>query len=93
MELVCQFCIDDKVGQQFAIFSFMNQHRHFYFSTGVIVYPLFFVLLIWVVFWAEVRLGFRFSKWGIYPQTLKGFRGVVFSPFIHGSILIANWRL
>ncbi|MFI0428181.1 rhomboid family intramembrane serine protease [Mariniflexile sp. HMF6888] len=64
----------------------MNDQHHFKFSTGVLAYPLFFVLVIWFVFWLEVRFGFNFSKYGIYPQTLKGLRGVVFSPFIHGSI-------
>ncbi|WMI66100.1 rhomboid family intramembrane serine protease [Aestuariibaculum sp. YM273] len=64
----------------------MKTHKHFHFSTGVIAYPLFFVLFIWVIFWAEVRFGFRLSKYGIYPQSLKGLRGVLFSPLIHGSI-------
>lgn len=64
----------------------MNDQHHFKFSTGVLAYPIFFVLTIWFVFWFEVRFGFNFSKYGIYPQTLKGLRGVVFSPFLHGSI-------
>ena len=59
---------------------------HFKFSTGVIAYPVFFVLTIWLVFWFEVRFGYNFSKYGVYPQTLKGLRGVIFSPFIHGDI-------
>lgn len=64
----------------------MNNKEHFKFSTGVIAYPVLFVLIIWLVFWFEVRFGFNFSKYGVYPQTLKGLRGVVFSPFIHGDI-------
>ncbi|WP_308992956.1 rhomboid family intramembrane serine protease [Mariniflexile litorale] len=64
----------------------MNDQDHFKFSTGVIAYPIFFVLTIWLVFWVEVRFGFNFSKLGIYPQTLKGLRGVLLSPFIHGSV-------
>ncbi|NMH87774.1 rhomboid family intramembrane serine protease [Flavivirga algicola] len=63
-----------------------KQRDHFKFSTGVIVYPVFFVLAIWLVFWFEVRFGFNFSKYGVYPQTLKGLKGVIFSPFIHGDI-------
>ncbi|MEP1487662.1 MAG: rhomboid family intramembrane serine protease [Algibacter sp.] len=63
-----------------------KQHEHFNFSTGVIAYPLFFVLSLWFVFWFEVRFGFDFGKYGVYPQTLKGLRGVLFSPFIHGDI-------
>ncbi|CAH8291905.1 membrane associated rhomboid family serine protease [Mariniflexile fucanivorans] len=64
----------------------MNNQDHFKFSTGVVAYPISFVLIIWLVFWFEVRFGFDFNKFGVYPQTLKGLRGVVFSPFIHGSI-------
>lgn len=62
------------------------QQEHFKFSTGVIAYPILFVLTIWLVFWFEVRFGFNFSKYGIYPQTFKGLRGVLLSPFIHGDI-------
>lgn len=64
----------------------MKNQEHFKFSTGVVAYPIFFVLIIWLVFWFEVRFGYNFSKYGIYPQTLSGLRGVVLSPFIHGSI-------
>ena len=64
----------------------MKTYNHFKFSTGVVAYPVFFVLLIWLVFWFEVRFGFNFSKYGIYPQTFKGLRGVFLSPFIHGDI-------
>ncbi|KJD31494.1 membrane protein [Tamlana nanhaiensis] len=64
----------------------MNSSSPFKFSTGVIAYPLFFVLTIWIVFWAEVRFGYNFSKYGVYPQTLKGLRGVFLSPFVHGDI-------
>lgn len=64
----------------------MKQNDHFVFSTGVVAYPIAFVLLIWLVFWFEVRFGFDFNNFGVYPLTLKGLRGIIFSPFIHGSI-------
>lgn len=63
-----------------------KKNEHFEFSLGVITYPLFFLLSIWTVFWLEVRYGFRFNEYGVYPQTLKGLRGVLFSPFIHGDL-------
>lgn len=62
------------------------QDEQFKFSTGVIGYPILFILIIWIVFWVEIRFGFNFNTFGVYPQTLKGLRGVVFSPFIHGGI-------
>lgn len=64
----------------------MERGNHFRFSTGVIGYPLLFVLAIWIVFWFEIRFGFDFNHFGIYPRTLIGLRGVVFSPFIHGDL-------
>lgn len=64
----------------------MKKQEHFTFSTGVLAYPIFFVLTIWLVFWFEVRFGYNFSKYGIYPQSIKGLRGIVLSPFIHGDI-------
>lgn len=64
----------------------MKRKEHFEFSMGVIAYPVFFVLVIWLVFAIEIRFGYNFSKYGVFPQTLKGLRGVLLSPFIHGDI-------
>lgn len=64
----------------------VKQKQHFEYTTGVIAYPILFILIIWLVFWFEVRFGFNFSKFGVYPQTFSGLRGVVLSPFIHGDI-------
>ena len=64
----------------------MRDQDQFKYTTGVIGYPVLFVLIIWIVFWFEVRFGFDFAYLGVYPRTLIGLRGVVFSPFIHGDI-------
>ena len=64
----------------------MNTQDQFKFSTGVLAYPIAFVMAIWLVFWVEVRFGVRFNDFGVYPRTLSGLKGVVFSPFIHGSL-------
>jgi membrane associated rhomboid family serine protease len=64
----------------------MSKQQHFKYSTGVIAYPIFFVMLIWFVFWLQVRFFSGIKSFGIYPQTLEGLRGVVFSPFIHSDI-------
>jgi len=58
----------------------------FVFSPGVIGYPIVFVLLIWIVFWIEIRFGFDFNYLGVRPRTLEGLRGVILSPFIHSDI-------
>jgi len=64
----------------------MKHQEHFKYSTGVIGFPILFVLAIWVVFWFEVRFNVNLNTYGVYPRTITGLRGVVFSPFIHGSI-------
>ncbi len=64
----------------------MNNQEQFKFTTGVIGYPIALVMFIWLVFWFEIRFGFDFTRFGVYPQTFKGLRGVVFSPFIHSGI-------
>ena len=64
----------------------LEKKEPFEFTTGVVGYPLLFVLLIWIVYWFEIRFGFDFNRWGVYPRTLKGLRGIVFSPFIHSGI-------
>lgn len=64
----------------------MKQQEHFKYSTGVIGFPIIFVLCIWLVFWFEVRFNVNLNTFGIYPRTFTGLRGVAFSPFIHGSI-------
>ncbi|WP_378177807.1 rhomboid family intramembrane serine protease [Aquimarina sp. SS2-1] len=64
----------------------MDKSRYFKFTTGVIGYPILFVLIIWFVFWFEVRFGYDFNHYGVFPRTLKGLRGVLFSPLIHGDL-------
>lgn len=63
----------------------MNDN-HFKFSASVILLPFLFVLSLWVVFWAEVTFRLNLGEFGIYPRTFEGLRGIVFSPFLHGSI-------
>ena len=64
----------------------MNNQNQFKFTTGVLGYPILFVLIIWTVFWFEVKFGYVFNSFGVYPRTLTGLRGIIFSPFIHSDI-------
>lgn len=67
------------------------------------VFPLLFVLLIWVIKAFEVQLDLNFVRYGIFPRTIEGLRGIVFSPLIHGSwthlfnnslpLLILGWAM
>lgn len=64
----------------------MKSNQPFSFSLGVIGYPILFVLLIWLVFWFEIRFGYDFNNFGVKPRDVTGLRGVIFSPFIHSNI-------
>ena len=64
----------------------MSDHEQFKYSTGVIGYPVLFVLLIWIVFWVEIRFGLRLSDHGIYPRAIDGLEGIFFSPLLHSGI-------
>jgi membrane associated rhomboid family serine protease len=49
------------------------------------IIPGIFVTLMWLVKITEVLLEIDLSDFGIYPLTLKGLPGIVFSPFIHAD--------
>ena len=51
-----------------------------------IAFPLFMVLAIWFVFWAEIKWDISLKHFGVYPRSTDGLKGVFFSPFIHGDI-------
>lgn len=64
----------------------MNKKGPLYYSSDVILFPLIFVMIIWIAFWVDLRFGLKFGKWGIYPQKLEGLKGVIFGPLIHGDL-------
>ncbi|MCP9201554.1 rhomboid family intramembrane serine protease [Gramella sp. GC03-9] len=64
----------------------MKANSPFVFTTGTIGFPILFVLLIWIVFWIEVRFNIDFSGFGVRPGETVGLRGILFSPFIHSDI-------
>lgn len=58
----------------------------FKFSPWILAVPLYSVLILWLVYWFEVKNGYNFNRFGIYPRSVVGLRGVFLSPFIHGDI-------
>lgn len=63
----------------------MNDN-HFKFSNAVIGLPVLSVLLLWIIYWVQIRFDFDFYEYGIYPREFYGLRGVLFSPFIHENL-------
>ncbi len=56
------------------------------------LYPIVLITIMWIIKIAESALPYDFHTWGIYPLHWEGLKGVLFSPFIHGSYehLISN---
>ena len=61
-------------------------HDPFRFTYAVLVVPLSLLLLIWTVYLVEVRLGVNLNHYGVFPRTLRGLRGILFGPMVHGSL-------
>lgn len=62
----------------------------------IIRYSLFvsglFIVVLWLVKLFEIEFNLDFSNWGVLPLSVKGLRGILFSPLIHANFdhLIAN---
>jgi membrane associated rhomboid family serine protease len=57
-----------------------------------LIFPVAFLILIWVIKIFEWGLGLSFTQLGIFPLHVKGLLGIVTSPLIHGDFthLMAN---
>lgn len=64
----------------------MSEKGHYHFSNKVVVIPLMAMILIWAVYWFELAVGANFNSYGVMPRTIIGLRGILLSPFIHGSL-------
>ena len=50
-----------------------------------LIFPSFFLILIWLVKITEVALDMDFSGYGIYPLKIKGITGIITGPLIHAD--------
>lgn len=64
----------------------MKNYKDLTFKLSDLVIPLLWILVIWFVYWLEVTFGFSLNSYGIRPRSFVGLRGILFSPFIHGSV-------
>lgn len=64
----------------------MSESSNFKFTSWVVFVPFFGALLLWTVYWFEIKYGINLNSLGVYPRNLSGLKGVIFSPFIHGSL-------
>ncbi|WP_339712046.1 rhomboid family intramembrane serine protease [uncultured Kriegella sp.] len=64
----------------------MSEHQYFKFTNAVVLAPMTAILLIWTVFWFELRFQVNLNQFGVAPRNFVGLRGIIFSPFIHSSV-------
>jgi membrane associated rhomboid family serine protease len=63
----------------------MRDNKPFKISKSIFLIPVVYVLLIWLIYWVEIHFSFNFNKYGVYPRTLDGFKGVFLTHFIHSN--------
>lgn len=63
----------------------MNPENSFQFSIKTVLFPLVLIFTMWFVYWFEITFGYNFNHLGVYPLTISGLKGVIFSPFIHAN--------
>jgi len=63
--------------------------KRFYLS---LVFPMIFIIVIWLIFILDLSLDLDLFYWGLYPRKVSGLWGILFSPLLHGSLkhIIAN---
>ncbi|HNQ12384.1 MAG TPA: rhomboid family intramembrane serine protease [Bacteroidia bacterium] len=54
--------------------------------------PFFWVSVLWLVHYLQIKYDVVWTSYGIYPKTISGLKGILFSPFLHGDFnhLISN---
>lgn len=69
-------------------FDSMKPKSNYYirFSWTVILYPLLFLLGIWMVYWCEINYAFSLNEYGVFPRSTSGLIGVLVSPFVHSGL-------
>ncbi|MDO6674859.1 rhomboid family intramembrane serine protease [Tenacibaculum sp. 1_MG-2023] len=63
----------------------MNTEQQLKFSPSIFTIPFLFVIVIWFVYWIEIKFGWNFNKFGVFPRSFDGLKGVICSPFIHSD--------
>jgi membrane associated rhomboid family serine protease len=50
------------------------------------------IIVLWLIKLYEIEFNLNFSSWGVLPHSIRGLRGIFFSPLIHSNMehLIAN---
>lgn len=64
----------------------IEEVNHFKFTPSVWIIPTLMLLMNWIVFYFDNSFHLHLDEHGIYPRTLFGIQGILFSPFLHGDL-------
>lgn len=64
----------------------MDKEENIVLSANLIVLPVIALSLIWGIYWLDWRDFLELYRYGIYPRTFVGLRGILCSPFLHGGL-------
>lgn len=64
----------------------MSRNQNPRLRVDSVIVPMAITLLLWVVFWIETRFRINLNGFGIFPREISGLQGILFGPFIHGSL-------
>lgn len=53
---------------------------------SVLFYPVLFMGICWIVFITDQLFSLQLFNYGVLPRTVKGLRGILFSPFLHANL-------
>ncbi len=67
-------------------FIVMKEENHLKISKSIFLIPVVYIVAIWFIYWVEIQFDINFNKYGIFPRTFVGFRGVFFTHFIHSNV-------
>ena len=63
-----------------------NELNHFKFSPATWIIPSFLLVVVWFIFFMNQSFHLHLNELGIFPRTISGLQGVVFSPFLHSDL-------
>ena len=63
----------------------MQEEDEFKFKNAVFTVPILYLFIIWFVYFIEIKFGFNFNKFGVYPRSVSGLKGIFFMHFLHSD--------
>lgn len=63
----------------------MQEETQFIYTKNILRIPSLVIILIWLVYWIEIKFSLNFTRFGVYPREWSGLKGILFSPFIHSG--------